>query len=281
MTTDLLKGALQRLADEAEPVDGAAERALRGMARRRRRRVAVGAVALAAAVAVPTALVQSMEPERTPVLGATKPDDDRRVVNECLRHGPVRGRMGEPRPELGKADDFRLLTRVQAGMGFVAQLGSAKGYVLCVSSAKGGNVELPTFQRWPGASGNPRSYTGNLRVDGITHLTRISANGTGSSGSGLHFTVVGRARPSVIAKVKVTFDGDRSAWAELRDGFFLAQIDAEVVREKPGVGRAPDTRVVSVDGYDASGRLKASVRQPQSFLPDDCLTKPRPPLCGG
>ncbi|NDU77465.1 hypothetical protein GWI34_33325 [Actinomadura sp. DSM 109109] len=296
MTDQMLRDALTRLADRAEPVDGLADRAVRTAARRRRTRTAAAcAAALAVAVAVPAAVVTVREPAAP---GALTPRGDaaglpkntpaeRALARACMRNGPPTGSMGEKRPDRGSASDFRVLTTMPVPGGRLVEVGSRRGYVLCVSDGKG-NTEPPKLHTWPGRPGGGLFGFGTpLRVDGIMQVQALSR------AHDLHAVVVGRAKPGV-ARINVTWAGGREGEAALVNGFFVAQTPARMIPDREATGpmskgamSGPTIRVVSVTGYDSSGRAvyawRPKVRTEQAgFAPEDCtdgLTRPRPALC--
>ncbi|MBO2448314.1 hypothetical protein J4573_14510 [Actinomadura barringtoniae] len=309
MTADMLKEALEAIADRAEPVDGMAERALRRATGRRRTRAIAGAsLALAAAIAVPATVVQaqgesgssSKKPQvLAPATGGLPSNTaaELQAAKACMRDGPPTGNMGEDRPDLGKLPDFRLAVRQRVGgQGgqFVAEVASEKGFVLCSGSSKEGNAEPPTFHPWVGsaAKGGLWDFTAPVRVDAITIVSAIGENGAGSSGDQLHALVTGRVK-SDVARVVVTWNFGRTTQATLRNGFFISRVASKMIPDKTATGpmskgamTQQDDRLLSVSGYGADGQL-VYIFRPQGedtgrFVPEDCadgITGPKPALC--
>ncbi|MFD0899066.1 hypothetical protein [Actinomadura sediminis] len=288
MTDQMLKDALAGIADRAEHVDGLADRALRTAARRRRTRTAAGAAVLAVAAADPAAVVAGGDRAEPRVLGpssgpppsAARPPgglpantpEERAVARACLRGGP--------------SPDFRLLTRQRVPGGQLAEIGSGRGYVLCVTDG-GGNTEPPRVHPWPGGTdGGLFGFDEPLRVDGIQQVQALEWDE-------LHAVVVGRAKPGVT-RVAVAWDGGRTARAAVHNGFFIAQTPARSVPDREATGAmaagamtSPTIRVEAVTGYDAAGKAVHTWRpkvptEEAGFVPEDCtdpLTDPRPTLC--
>ncbi|MBE1532635.1 hypothetical protein [Actinomadura algeriensis] len=280
MTDEMLKDALAGIADRAEPVDGLADRALRTAARRRRIRTAAGAAALALAAVVPVTVVAGGDRAEPDVLGPSPeadglPEDtpeERALVRACLRNGP--------------SADFRVLTRRPVPGGQLVEVGSGRGYVLCVTGG-GGNTEPPQVHAWPGSrDGGLFGFDAPLRVDGIRQVQALKWDA-------LHAVVVGRAKPGV-ARVAVKWDGGRSAETIVHDGFFIAHTPAGLIPDREATGPLSEgamssetIRVETVTGYDAEGAAvhtwRPKVRTEEAgFLPEDCtdgLTSPRPTLC--
>ncbi|MFC5744538.1 hypothetical protein [Actinomadura rugatobispora] len=303
MTDDMLKDALGRIADRAEPVDGLAERALRAADRRRRTRATAGAaLALAVAVAVPVTFTQATgSGEKAPALNTTRPDktsqglpenspEELNTARRCLRNGVPRGMGGEHRPEYGSASDFRLLVKSPVDKGdYLAEVASEAGFVLCATSERAGNVEVPIFHAWPGrTSGGLWTFGAPFRVDAIRQVSPSAWDAYA-----LSVVLVGRAKPGV-ARVRIAWENGRTSEATVDNGFFLGHTPTKVVPTK-GEGDAmsrgamsPVTiRVATVTGYDSAGRAVHTWR-PESkgeaggFAPADChdgLTNPPPSLC--
>ncbi|MEU8117929.1 hypothetical protein AB0C21_04390 [Spirillospora sp. NPDC049024] len=297
MTDQMLKDALAALAERApDPADDLIERAVRTADRRRRTRTAAAcAAALALAVAVPAAVTAVREPSAPSVLSSPGPGkglpentpEERALARACMRNGPPTGSMGEKRPDKGSASDFRVLTEMPVPGGRLVEVGSRRGYVLCVGNGRG-NTEPPKLHTWPGKPGGGLfGFGAPLRVDGIMQVQALSDS------NGLHAVVVGRAKPSV-ARVHVAWEGGREAEAAVRNGFFVTQTPAEMMPDRKATGpmskgamTGPTIRVASVTGYDAAGRSRYTwrpkVRTEQAgFAPEDCtdgLTRPRPTLC--
>lgn len=294
MTDQMLKDALERIADRAEPVDGMAERALRGARRRRTVRVAgVAAVVTAAAVAVPFVGpfgmgVDSRGPDAA-LAGIRLPDNtpaERAIARGCLRDGPPAGHMGQDRPDLGGPGDFRLLVIVRTGYRHLALVGSKTGFVLCGGSATTGNADVPTFNPWW-----KKKFDGAFRVDAIQYVTPPGPEPE-SSDDDLIYTVAGRVGPKV-AKVQVTFTGGRSTWATIDNGYFIAGTASGLVETKgvtgpmaDGAMSTPDDEAVtSVRAYNAGGKVLRTWRPPPGegggFSPGDCAddTTSSPSLC--
>ncbi|MFI0355201.1 hypothetical protein [Actinomadura sp. 9N407] len=304
MTDPMLREAFTAIADRAEPVDDLTDRALRTATRRHKTRVVAGAAALALAVAVPVTVVAVGGDSNTEVLGPSdrspsgppqnapsglpeNTPEERALARACMRNGPPVGSMGENRPDMGSASDFRLLTTMPVRGGRLAEVGSRHGYVLCVSDGRG-NTEPPKFNAWPGKPhGGLFGFGAPLRVDGIRQVQAVSG------WDELHAVVVGRAKPEVV-KISVAWAGGRTDEAAVRNGFFLAQTPAKMMPDHGVTGpmangamSSPTIRVLSVTGYDAGGRVlhtwRPKVRTEEAgFTPEDCtdgLTRPRPTLC--
>jgi hypothetical protein len=292
MTDQLLKDAFERIADRAQPVPGLADKAMRRASRRRAARlsVTVAAVAAAGAVAAPFALFGGAGgPEGPrPADGAgelpVNSPAEREVVRACLRGGPPVGMMSEPRPRYGGPADHRLLVDIRMGAETVAMVGSGQGFVLCARRA-GQNVEPPMFRPWPDlTSGGLWSFNGEARIDVVSSLPKVDGDGRGfSSSHGLHHVVAGRVKPDV-AKVVVTWDRGRTALATVRNGFFIARVDSEIVPVKggskgdlPGAMEDREERVRKVEAFSAEGRSlylwsAGRTKGVRGFDPNDCAS---------
>lgn len=288
MTDQILRDALEGIADRAEPVHGMADRALRAAGRRRRRRVTAAAVAAAAATAaavVPWSLQGGRDSTLSPVASSGAPSvsalppstpQENRLVKGCLRDGPV-GDMGQRLP--GRFEPFRLLARQGGDTALIALLGNRQGFVLCSGKAGSENLEPPVFHKWIGAAGFP----GSLRVDAIDYLT---SSGAGDPRS-LHYFVAGRAKERV-AEVTVVWTGGRTERVRPEHGFFLVATRSRMVPDRTGDAAltTPDESVVSVTGRARDGGTvqvwRPSGREGAQFVPENCddgLTRPRPALC--
>ncbi len=299
MTDQMFKDAFTALAERAEPADGLAARAIRTATRRRRAAAAAGAAGLALAVAVPLTITAGggraedgalSKPSAPPQDGRGLPDNSRQelaLARACMRNGPPVGTMGESRSDMGGAADFRLLTTMPVEGGRLAEVGSARGYVLCATSGKT-NTEPPQFHPWPGTSrGGLFGFGAPLRVDGIRQIQALSG------WDELHAVVVGRAKPAVT-RIYVVWEGGRTGQAAVDNGFFIAQTPTKMIPDRKATGpmskgamTSPTIRVMSVTGYDAKGKAlytwRPKVRTEKAgFVPEDCtdgITDPRPTLC--
>lgn len=289
MTDEMLKDALERIADRAEPVDGMAERALKGARRRRTVRVSGGvsavAVATAAAVAIPLAGpsgdTSTLAGPRDGMTSNTP--DERALARSCLRNGPAAGHMGQNRPDLGKAPEFWLLAGVRENGRHLALVGNTKGFVLCSGSDATGNADLPTLHRWA------KTFDGAFSVDAIGHLQAAAPKGVRDDGLGLVFAVAGRVKPQV-SRVKVTWTGKRTVWAAVDDGHYIAGTPGRQVPDKGASGpmsdgamKDEDRKVTSVTAYAADGKVvgqwRAGPGEGGMFFPEDCPRTMSKSLC--
>lgn len=293
MTEQMLKDALGRIADRSVPIDGLAERALRGAARRRTARRSVTAVAVAVATAVTGSLLLpgGADPMMTETVAPRRglPTNDpveTKIVQACLRNGSPTGPMGEPRPALGGPSDYRLLVSLKEDAETVAVAGGERGFVLCARQNEE-NTEPPRLNPWVGATGDLWGFEGEGRVDAIGYLSRVGENGKGSSATKLHHVVVGRVKADVT-RVVISWDKGRTVNAVVRNGFFLGRVDSRLVETgrpptpvsnddltEPGRSWEPrDERVLKVEGFsDAGHRLFEMVLTQggvRSFDPADC-----------
>ncbi|MDL4775959.1 hypothetical protein [Actinomadura xylanilytica] len=296
MTDETLRDALERIADRAQPTDDLAERVLRRVARRRRAQMAAGAAGVVAAIAVPTVAVQTRPAEAPPAATRVQQGsaEEREVAAACLREETPEDRTEGARSGLGEPDDVRLLARVRLKRGYVAAVGSERGFVLCSAVAGGQNVEEPNVHQWPSTTGKGGLWSFNtaLRVDAIVHLAE-AADAATTSPFGMHFVTMGRVKPQ-IKRVKVTWNKRRSADAAVQRGFFLAQYaSGSDPVDGPGplsedASSTDDDAVVAVTGYDDDGRVQQTWRpsgdEGGRFTPDDCADGPgprHPALCEG
>ncbi|QKG25233.1 hypothetical protein [Actinomadura verrucosospora] len=287
MTDQMLRDALERIADRAEPVHGMADRALRAAGRRRRLRVAAAtavAAAAVAAVAVPLSMPDGRESSVGPAASGAAPSvaalppstpQEKRLVKGCLREGP-RGAMGQVLP--GRFEEFRLLARQGGDSAFVALLGNRQGFVMCSGTGTEGNLDMPTLQKWIG----PDRFTGSLRVDAIDYLAA-----PGGGPKSMYYYVAGRAKKQV-AEVTVVWSSGRTERVRPGHGFFVAATHSGAVPDKSGDGSftTPDESVVSVTGRAKDGAVvqvwRPAGAEGSQFVPANCadgVTEPRPALC--
>ncbi|WP_141578958.1 hypothetical protein [Actinomadura sp. WMMA1423] len=313
MTDQMLKETLAALAERApEPVDDLAERALRTAVRHRMTRAAAAfSAALALAVAVPAAVGAVRDDSPSHALGSSDRVDIQKELPEntpeqlaiargCVRKDPppdpqVMARLRSkhpvprttPRDVIGPLEDYRVLTSMPVPGGQLAEVGSRRGLVICVSNGHD-NTMGPMLNPWPGKSNRGLFRFGApLRVDGISQTQALS------HWNDLHAVVVGRAKPEV-ARIRVTWDGGRAAEAAVRNGFFIAQTPTRMVPDRNATGAmskgamsSPTIRVLRVTGYDAAGRVLHTwspkvVSESTGFTSQDCtdaMTRVRPTLC--
>ncbi|MGI8328889.1 hypothetical protein ACRYCC_02925 [Actinomadura scrupuli] len=301
MTHEMLTDALHRIAERAEPVDGLAQTAIRRATRRRAALVTTGAAAAVVLALLPFAVVNGTNgPARRAEPGAgagpALPVDDaaeRRITQRCMRNGPPTGSLAEPRPDLGRQEDFRLLTSLRIGQQTVAMVGSVRGFVLCVMDT-GTNFQPPGFHPWPGSTGRRiPPFTGDVRIDVIASMSTTAYRGPALMD--LHHVVAGRVKPGVV-RVTVTWDRGRHADATVRNGFFIARTDGRMLPDRDrnghviaGAWHIRTERVESVIAYDTAGRVrqvwKLTGHEGQSFEWDRNCVHPvrgtvRPTLCG-
>lgn len=312
MTDQMLKDAFTALAERApEPVDGLAERAARTAGRRRRTRTAAAcATTLALALAVPATVMTVRDDFATQALGSSghaefakglpkNTPEQLALARICVKDDKLPSVRharpdGDPTPQstvrdaIGPVKDFRVLTSMPVTGGQLMEVGSPRGLVICVSNGKTRTMG-PWLNAWPGkSSGGLFGFDAPLRVDRITQIQALS-----------HFNdllavVAGRAKPGV-ARIRVNWDGGRTAEAAVQNGFFIAQTPSKMVPDRHPKGRIMAKgamsslviRIVSVTGYNAAGRVLHTWKPKVSsettgFATEDCtdhMTKVRPTLC--
>ncbi|WP_030165684.1 hypothetical protein [Spirillospora albida] len=289
MTDQMLKDALEGIADRAEPVDGMAERALKGARRRRTVRLSGVASAVAVATAAAIAVPIAGQPDGGRTLAGPRDGTtantaaERALARACLRNGPPAGHMGQDRPDIGKARDFWLLVAVKENRRHLALVGGTSGFVLCSGSDATGNADLPTFHRWT------KAFEGALSVDAIGHLQAASPKGVRDDGHGIVFAVAGRVKPQV-SRVQVTWTGGRTVWATVDNGYYIAGTPGRRIPDKGATGpmsdgamKDEDRKVTSVTAYTAGGgvvdRWRAGPGEGGMFFHEDCPRTTSTSLC--
>lgn len=149
------------------------------------------------------------------------------VARACLRRGkplpPTGMKNGPEVTDFGDYKEYRLLISLRHKGQTVAMVGGGKGFVLCVRT-NGQNVEPPCLQ-------SSRDW------------------------DKLHHVVAGRTKPGVT-KVVVTWNRNRTVEATVRNGFFIARVDSEMVPaerefegDMPGAMYSRDEQVLKVEAY--------------------------------
>jgi hypothetical protein len=281
MTNDLVKDALHRIADRAGPVDGLAERALRGATRRRAAATAAIAAGTVAAIATPVALLAqtggdgshrtqwagpAAAPSPSPQAGAlpTNTTAERAVARACVTGNPAfadimgNGKISHP-PTSGpgyQASDFRVLVSHPVQNGRIVFLGSEKGHRTCVLDRSGkpsalDRVAHQTANFWQFEPG-----------DGFGHLTKPASlqdegGGAIAYGAAPYELHVGGLVTPQVARVTLRFGAGKPVTATISHGFFLGGV---VVPNKQGTKLIDQS--VDVTAYDAAGKVIFSKHQP-------------------
>jgi hypothetical protein len=284
-----LREALERIAGRAAPVDGLAEKAVRGSAVRRNAALAATAAGVAAAIAaVPLLLGGGTAATGRPVAAglptpkATTPGPsaaypglpantraELAIVKQCLNGPPS---LADPTPPVTpdytspchRISDYRVLVTFRDATGTAAFLGSTVGNNVCFIEKDGATNALSKI---PHQDANPWQRIARKRLGPFPGLVSIDdatgrfyADSTGKWPSNVPksvadqwvITLAGRVKPQV-ARVTITWPTGKTTTAALSNGFFLARL---LEPPRPNTDLRPST----IKTYDQNGKLLVTLR---------------------
>ncbi|MEV5576403.1 hypothetical protein AB0L06_40775 [Spirillospora sp. NPDC052269] len=279
MTEQMIQDALRDFAEQAAPVPGMAERALRRHRRRRRVRTtgtALAAAGLTALVVLPFAVPSSGGETRRVAASSGLPDNtpaERAVARGCLR---------------GASDAYRLLNRIDLGAdGFVAWVGNNDRLMLCSGNEHIGNMEGPSSAApWiPVGPPDPELIQTPMRVDIFSSVSVAVSR----KPNNIVFLLAGRAKPGV-QRIDVTWSDGRTLTASLRNGYFLSAHWGRTVPDPTATGDLTagaartstehPTRVVAYDRHGQILQVLGTKLHPREVFDNGmCAAGEEHPLC--